>query len=219
MIKFDVLLDQFRYVHGDYYDYSRVIYKGTQVPVEIVCRTHGSFMQRPCNHKSGRGCERCNRHRARFSYNKFTCEHVLDVCRRVHCDLYNYSFVKYVNMKTEVSIVCGIHGVFNLTLFKHKNGRGCPSCECELISLIDNLGRCGPCDHNSSEGCINCNSESLAWYDLLKYGIIGLPLAHYRPCCTEDKVGVDCHDPSEEEVISDDHGDEKRDDFEFYKDG
>lgn len=41
---------------GDRYDYSKVIYKGTHKPVEIVCKIHGSFWQTPSSHKSKQDC-------------------------------------------------------------------------------------------------------------------------------------------------------------------
>lgn len=41
------------------YDYSKVVYINSKIPVEIVCPHHGSFMQRPTDHLSGCGCWRC----------------------------------------------------------------------------------------------------------------------------------------------------------------
>ena len=43
-------------VHGFTYDYTKVAYVNNKVPVEIVCREHGSFFQAPCNHLAGKGC-------------------------------------------------------------------------------------------------------------------------------------------------------------------
>lgn len=48
-------------VHGDIYDYSKVVYSGNKTPVEIICRTHGSFFQKPNSHISARnGCRLCS---------------------------------------------------------------------------------------------------------------------------------------------------------------
>ena len=47
-------------VHGDKYDYSRVIYTNNRTNVEIICRKHGSFFQSPSNHLSqANGCPKC----------------------------------------------------------------------------------------------------------------------------------------------------------------
>ena len=46
-------------VHGNLFDYSKSIYKGAFDNVEIICKKHGSFWQRPANHLSGWGCRTC----------------------------------------------------------------------------------------------------------------------------------------------------------------
>ena len=48
-------------VHGDTYDYSLVDYKGSKIPVEIVCKVHNKiFLQKPGAHiNSGHGCPSC----------------------------------------------------------------------------------------------------------------------------------------------------------------
>ena len=48
-------------VHGNKYDYSRVVYVDSVTPVSIVCQEHGEFKQRPAMHLSGRGCPGCAR--------------------------------------------------------------------------------------------------------------------------------------------------------------
>lgn len=48
--------------HGfNSYDWSKVVYKGAFIEVEIVCFKHGSFWIKPNNHVSGKqGCPKCN---------------------------------------------------------------------------------------------------------------------------------------------------------------
>lgn len=47
-------------VHGNgRYNYSKVVYKGGDEKVEIVCPVHGSFWQRAENHLKERGCPKC----------------------------------------------------------------------------------------------------------------------------------------------------------------
>ena len=48
-------------VHGQKYDYSKVIYRGNRIPVTIICREHGAFSQKPYSHLSGSGCPECGR--------------------------------------------------------------------------------------------------------------------------------------------------------------
>jgi very-short-patch-repair endonuclease len=46
--------------HGDKYDYSKVEYIASNIPIVIICKTHGEFTQAPANHtNSGYGCPLC----------------------------------------------------------------------------------------------------------------------------------------------------------------
>ncbi len=49
-------------IHGNMYDYSKVKYITAHKKVEIICKKHGSFFQKPNNHLNGRGCSMCIRH-------------------------------------------------------------------------------------------------------------------------------------------------------------
>lgn len=54
----DFIIDA-KKIHGNKYDYSRVLYFDNKTSVEIVCPEHGVFWQRPDNHLSGQGCPKC----------------------------------------------------------------------------------------------------------------------------------------------------------------
>jgi Zn finger protein HypA/HybF involved in hydrogenase expression len=47
--------------HDDKYDYSVSVYKSAKEPIEIVCKKHGSFYQKPNDHLDGHGCPKCNK--------------------------------------------------------------------------------------------------------------------------------------------------------------
>ena len=53
------VLDKFREVHGDRYDYSLVNFKSIRENVEIICKKHGSFLQEPFSHYQNQGCPKC----------------------------------------------------------------------------------------------------------------------------------------------------------------
>ena len=46
-------------VHGDKYDYSKVVYTRNRDKVCIICPKHGEFWQKANQHLSGSGCPRC----------------------------------------------------------------------------------------------------------------------------------------------------------------
>lgn len=52
-------LAQAREVHGERYDYSKVVYINCKTDVEIGCNKHGFFWQSPANHCKGSGCKLC----------------------------------------------------------------------------------------------------------------------------------------------------------------
>ena len=111
-----------REVHGDKYDYSKVEYVNSKTPVCIICPEHGEFWQRPNNHLSGSGCDKCG-----GTY-KWTREEFIAKAREVHGDKYDYSKVEYVDGTTPVRIICPEHGEFKQKPFVHLLGCGCSKC-------------------------------------------------------------------------------------------
>lgn len=66
------LITQFRAVHGDRYDYSKVVYKGNKVKVTITCPIHGDFEQSPLAHKvKANGCPGCVVRSSLWSYSEW----------------------------------------------------------------------------------------------------------------------------------------------------
>ena len=54
------IIESFRKVHGNTYDYSKVVYIKSNEKIEIICPEHGSFFQTPNNHKNGQRCPKCS---------------------------------------------------------------------------------------------------------------------------------------------------------------
>jgi hypothetical protein len=55
----DEFIEKATAIHSNLYDYSAVVYKNTQTSVDIHCRKHGIFRQRPHCHLRGQGCPSC----------------------------------------------------------------------------------------------------------------------------------------------------------------
>nr|DAP53676.1 MAG TPA: restriction enzyme [Caudoviricetes sp.] len=116
--------------HGDKYDYSKVVYRGTDIPVEIICPLHGVFWQRPHNHitKKAQGCPECWKTKHPSLRPKQT-EIFIKDARAIHGDKYNYDKVEYINNKTPVIVICPEHGEFKVRPDNHLIGKtGCPVC-------------------------------------------------------------------------------------------
>ena len=125
------VLNRFKKVHGDEYDYSLVEYVNTDTKISIICKKdgHGVFKQTPNMHRQGQGCPKCGEIKGKAKLTKST-EEAIEEFIKVHGDNYDYSRVEYVNTGTRISIVCKKdgHGVFEQTPQKHLIGRGCPIC-------------------------------------------------------------------------------------------
>ena len=115
------IIEQFKKVHGNKYDYSKVNYVNIDTPVEIICPIHGSFFQSPYEHKNGANCPKC-------SGKEKNTEKFIEEVKEIHGDKYDYSKVNYINAKEPVEIICPIHGAFLQPPNRHLFGSGCPKC-------------------------------------------------------------------------------------------
>ena len=113
-------------VHNGKYDYSKVVYKGVDKKVCIICPEHGEFWQQPNLHLKGCGCPKCSGNVKR------TAEDFFLKAKEVHGDKYDLSKVNYVDNKTKVCIICPKHGEFMITPKNFLRGNGCRKCATEL---------------------------------------------------------------------------------------
>lgn len=151
----ETLVKKFIGVHGDKYDYSKVIFNGWKEKVEIFCKKHGvTFFMQPANHLNGQGCEECKKEKISKSQIKKTFDEFLNEAKKVHGNKYDYSLSHedYYNVTKKIKIIChkkdskgNEHGVFWQRVCDHINGgSGCPKCrESKLeqdisIFLIEN---------------------------------------------------------------------------------
>lgn len=122
----DKWIEDCKKVHGDKYDYSKSVYKGSNEIIEVICPTHGSFFPTAYNHKKGSNCNSCvdrNKERRLKASNLFESK-----ANKVHNSKFDYSLVHYVNMITEVDIICPNGHIFKQTPAGHLSGRGCRYC-------------------------------------------------------------------------------------------
>ncbi len=120
-------------VHGNKYDYSKVVYTTAQKKVEIICPEHGSFWQIPDSHRLGRGCKKCAAQQASVRNSgvkseKKTTEQFIESARKVHGNRYDYSKSVYTGKQNKLIITCPEHGDFEQIPNNHYEGAGCPVC-------------------------------------------------------------------------------------------
>ena len=128
------ILEKFKNVHGDKYDYSKVNYIRARTKVEIICPKHRSFFQRPDIHYNGSGCPKCARDKL-----KTTCRYSQDIIikkfKKIHGDKYNYSKINFKNTNTRIEIICSKHGSFFAFPSNHLKGSGCKLCSLKNLDL------------------------------------------------------------------------------------
>jgi hypothetical protein len=110
-------------IHNDVYDYSLVEYTGAKSFITIICKKHGTFVQRADVHLSGCGCRKC------FEDKRIdNTEIFIEKCKKIHNDKYDYSLVNYKGSKNKVEIICPTHGIFKQKPYNHLTGQGCKIC-------------------------------------------------------------------------------------------
>ena len=116
--------------HGDEYSYENVDYKNSLEKVEITCRDHGSFFQRPSAHLTGKGCSKCVGKHISLGVSSNTIEFVTR-SNIIHNKRYDYSETEYVSSTKLVKITCKDHGIFEVSPSVHLLGANCPTCSKE----------------------------------------------------------------------------------------
>jgi hypothetical protein len=122
-------------IHGDKYDYSKVNYINCKTNIIIICKQHGEFEQIPQGHLSGNGCNKCGRILAIKNKTK-TKEEFINKTVEVHGTKFDYSKVNYINISTNIIIICKLHGEFQQTPSKHLQSKTC----CPLC-VLNNIGK------------------------------------------------------------------------------
>lgn len=124
----NVLIQEFRWVHGERYGYEKVEYVGYAKKVKIICKIHGPFFQTPASHLQGAGCSTCSKSHSQ--------ENIIKIFKKKHGDKYGYERVVYISLDERVEIYCNHHKeYFWQTPSHHKRGSGCTKC-CREKALI-----------------------------------------------------------------------------------
>jgi len=116
-------IEKAKLIHNNTYDYSLVEYKNNKIKIKIICPKHGIFEQRPDAHILGQGCSKCKNN---FKYTKET---FVEKANKIHNNIYDYSLVNFINIKTKIKIICPEHGIFEQSPDKHLYGCDCQKCK------------------------------------------------------------------------------------------
>jgi transposase-like protein len=72
---------------------------------------------------------------------KYTQEEFIDMCIKVHGDLYDYSLTVYKTIEDDIDIICPVHGKFSQKAIYHLRGHGCKHCSTDKLikTKTDNI--------------------------------------------------------------------------------
>lgn len=130
-------------VHGTKYDYSETVYINNKLNVKVICPDHGEFFPNASHHIRGVKCMDCAREIINNA-KRFTLEQFINLAVARHGSKYDYSLVEYINIDTNITIICSKHGQFPQTPYSHIRGAGCSRCkeskgERKVVVCLENL--------------------------------------------------------------------------------
>lgn len=118
-------------------DKTKEMFNGSHSIIECECYKHGKIISTPKRLLEAMfGCNEC----AKEYRNKTTAktqEQFIKDSKEIFGYRYDYDKVKYINAKTDVTLICKKHGEFNIKPKNHINKKeGCPICRMSKLELI-----------------------------------------------------------------------------------
>jgi len=124
MYPLEKYLEEVNLIHNNIYDYSKVVWTGSDNNIIVICNIHGEFIIRACEHRN-RGCQKCSKE-TRIYHNELTTEEFIKRHKEKHGETtYDYSITFYQGINQSINIVCYIHGEYNSIAV---NYAGCKKC-------------------------------------------------------------------------------------------
>lgn len=153
-------IEKAKSVHGDRFDYSKVVYKTAKNKVTITCGIHGDFEQYPRDHINGCGCKWCSNSNEDRRLGK---EEFIKRAREVHGDRYDYSKVKYISYNNPVTISCQVHGEFKQSPAAHIHQKqGCKWCSGNYKYAFEDFLEKSKNKHGNKYFYSECSFKSLS---------------------------------------------------------
>jgi hypothetical protein len=126
-------IDNCNIIHNNKYNYSLVNYRNAKTKIKIICEIHGEFEQTPDVHLKGSGCKKCSNN-SRTKLLTSNTNAFIEKSKFIHKNKYDYKLVDYKDSKSNVTIICPIHGNFKQLPTIHLRGCGCNDCGNDRVS-------------------------------------------------------------------------------------
>lgn len=174
-IPWEIYKEQLRNIHDNKYNYSKVIWNGTDNEITVICNVHGDFIIRAQDHKNGRGCQKCSKEN-KIQYNKHNTEIFITNATKKWGNTFDYSKVDYKDSNNKVIIICKKHG------------------EIEIFPPNHIAYGCGKCGNESNQRNIDlnekCKREFIVKANTIHENIYDYSSTQYEDAVT--KVNVTC---------------------------
>ena len=125
-IPWETYKEQLIQIHNNKYDYSKVVWNGSDNEISVICSIHGDFIIRAQDHKTGRGCQTCSKEN-KIQYNKHNTEIFIENAIQKWGNIFDYSKVDYKDSNNKVIIICKKHGEIEIFPPNHL-AYGCGNC-------------------------------------------------------------------------------------------
>ena len=115
-------------IFGEKYLLSEANYQDCKSKIKLYCKEHGYFISTAYHLLQGHGCPKCAV-KKNADKKRLTISDCIEKFRGIHGDKYDYSKMKYINIRTKVCIICPEHGEFWQYPYQHIDRKnGCPKC-------------------------------------------------------------------------------------------
>lgn len=127
------IIEEFKKIHGDKYDYSETNLEesiNNDNKVKIICPTHGPFYQNYNAHLRGCGCEKCSGKR----YNGQ--EEFIKLAESLYGNKYGFEHTIYKDASTPILVTCNEHNIDFSVIplnFLRENHFSCPLCDTRVL--------------------------------------------------------------------------------------
>jgi hypothetical protein len=123
-----------RLLHGDRYDYSKVVFVNVHEDVIIFCKEHQvENMQKPNGHLRGWQTKCCSNDKTKVRQTT-TVEEFIKLSKEKFGEKFGYDFIKegYENKRSNIDLVCDKHGLISMVARNHlESSTGCSLCSVE----------------------------------------------------------------------------------------
>lgn len=128
---FKDFLEEANKIHNNKYEYVKLDNYYNNTKIKIICPIHGEFEQKAGMHLKKHGCPKCGIAESANS-SRLTQEEVINNCKAIGGDQYDYSKIKWINTDHNIELICKDHGSYWVRYNDFIKSKAiCPSCSKE----------------------------------------------------------------------------------------